>query len=273
MFNKPKRYFFENNPDVWKLPRKIIYVSKKSVDNLKHIPKCPTMTIYNGLCKEKLSQLRDEPLPEKYIKEKGKIRISIIGTVCHRKNQKEFMDEVFMPLHQKYPNIELLLVGGFLNDEGKYVQENKDSFIIKTDNVKNAIPYMQSSDIIVSYSKNEVFPLNILESMFCGKPVIATDVGGVAEMINHEYDGLLIDVHDNKRAAEYLERLICDEEYTRRLGQNAKKSFMERFEINKVFPQYVQLIRECLNSGPKVQPIRECLNGDRGTISVGPKKM
>jgi len=250
VFGKPKRYYFENNPDVWKLPKKIIYVSKKSVENLNHIKKCPTQTIYNGLCQKKLAQLRDEHLPEKFMKAKGKIRIAIIGTVCQRKNQKEFIDNVFMPLYKKHQNIELLLVGGYLNDAtGKFVQENKDSFILKTDNVKNAIPYMNSSDIIVSYSKNEVFPLNILESMFCGKPVLATDVGGCSEMITHGHDGFLVDLHDNKRAIEYLDKLICDQEFTKMVGQNARNTFMEKFEINKVFPNYVQLIRECPTGG------------------------
>lgn len=170
-----------------------------------------------------------------------KIIISIIGSVVSNKNQQGFIDDVFYKINAKYPNVILVLVGA-LHQKILIKDKYKDSIII-VGAVANALPYINKSDIIVSYSINEVFPLNIIESMFCSKPVISTDVGGVTEMITDNETGFLINVNDYNACFNKLENLITDTELRNTIGKRAQQKFLQTFEENMVATPLLSYIK------------------------------
>ena len=88
-----------------------------------------------------------------------------------------------------------MLIVGRIGEE-LHINPSYSEDIILVGVVNNALPFINMSDILVSYSINEVLPLNIIESFYCKKPVISTNVGGIAEMITDNYDGFFI---GNKR--------------------------------------------------------------------------
>jgi len=159
--------------------------------------------------------------------EKGNnIILSMIGYISENKNQQSFIDNIFYKLKDKYSNIKLLLVG----EEKKKLsikEEYKDSIIIKG-SVDNAIPYIDISDIVISYSKREVMPLNILESFYCEKPVVSTDVGGLSEVIQSGENGYLLEVEDVESFFNTISKLIEDSNLRIKLGKEAKKTFLDK---------------------------------------------
>ena len=69
---------------------------------------------------------------------------------------------------------------------------------------KNVIELMAEADIMLMPSKIEGLPGVILEAMSCGLPVVASDVGGISEVITEGYTGYLVNDFD---AAKYLNRI------------------------------------------------------------------
>jgi glycosyltransferase involved in cell wall biosynthesis len=166
--------------------------------------------------------------------------ISIIGSIEKRKNQQRFLDDVFYRLVEKYQNVKLLLVGKIF--ENIIINDKYKKNIILTGNVTNAIPYIKMSDIIISYSINEVFPLNIIEAFYCSKPVIASNVGGISEMIENNVNGYLFEVNDYDKCYEYINILIENEELRKLIGINARDKFDKNYHENIAFQKFLLLL-------------------------------
>jgi glycosyltransferase involved in cell wall biosynthesis len=87
-------------------------------------------------------------------------------------------------------------------------------------------------ETFVLASRSEGFPLSTLEAMAAGLPVIATNVGGVPEQIEHLETGVLVRPDDPEALAEWIIRLHVDEALRLRLGCNARKVVRERFSLD-----------------------------------------
>lgn len=83
-------------------------------------------------------------------------------------------------------------------------------------------------DIVVLASVQEVTPLSIVEAQLAGRPVVATDITGVPELIEHEATGLLVPPADSGALAEALIRLARDPELRQRLGEDAQASALAK---------------------------------------------
>jgi len=195
--------------------------------------------IYNTYCPEKLLYYMNQE-QSNITKQDEYIYISIIGTIEARKNQQSFIDNVFYKLKDKYTNIKLVIVGRIsesLNILPAYIND-----IIVIGVVDNAIPYINLSDIIVSYSINEVFPLNIIESFYCSKPVVSSNVGGINEIIKDNYDGYLFKTNDHNKCFEILCNLIEDKMLRYTIGTRAKETFLNKFDEKNVVDKFLSLL-------------------------------
>jgi glycosyltransferase involved in cell wall biosynthesis len=77
----------------------------------------------------------------------------------------------------------------------------------------------------------EGLPMALIEAMAAGRAVVATRVGGVSEIVEHEKSGLLVPPRDSNALAESLQRLIVDSSLRERLGVAAKKRAQQRFAL------------------------------------------
>ena len=160
-------------------------------------------------------------------KDPGTIYLSIIGTVETRKNQQAFIDHVFYPLCGIFRNIKLLLVGRI--DCPLQIRPGYEPKIIQTGMVENALPYIDMADICISYSVNEVLPMNLIESMFLRKSIISTNVGGISEMITDQHDGFLIDMNDHTKCNTIINMLLMNPQMREYIGKNANARFWKQF--------------------------------------------
>jgi glycosyltransferase involved in cell wall biosynthesis len=85
------------------------------------------------------------------------------------------------------------------------------------------VNHYRESDICVVPSFYENFPNSVLEAMSCGKAVIASNTGGIPEVIEDEVSGLLVKTGDVHDLAEKIIRLLKDKEMRELLGINARK--------------------------------------------------
>jgi len=217
-----------------------IFVCNSSFENYKkYIPEINKKhIIYNTLSPENLD--KNISGNNKLIKQSGVIYLAIIGTVEKRKNQQEFINKVFYRLKNKYCEIKLLIVG----DEREKLHINNSYLddVIVLGVVNNALPYINMSDIIVSYSINEVLPLNIIESFYCKKPVVSSNVGGIKEMITDNYNGYMFETNDHDMCFNVLCNLIEDKNLRNTMGNRAKETFFEKFHEKNGIDKFLSLL-------------------------------
>jgi L-malate glycosyltransferase len=135
---------------------------------------------------------------------------------------KEFLNE----------NAEIVIVGdGPLLDELKAIVEfEKMEGIIFTGARNDIEKIMPAADIVVVPSISESFGIVILEAMASGKPVVATNVGGIPEVVNKEI-GIIVNPEDPVGLAEAIDKILQDKELQEKMGKTARKQVMKYASI------------------------------------------
>lgn len=109
---------------------------------------------------------------------------------------------------------------------------------------RDALPELLApADVFLLASQEESFGLSALEAMACGTPVVATDVGGVAEVVEEGVTGRLSAPEDRLAYATAVRELLFDRDRARALGAAARAAAQERYERRKVVARYEALYR------------------------------
>jgi L-malate glycosyltransferase len=92
----------------------------------------------------------------------------------------------------------------------------------------------------------ESFGLSALEGMACEVPAVATAVGGVAEVVDHERSGYLAEVGDVETMSRYAIDILSDEKRLREMGKVARWEAQTRFCSTKIIPEYEKFYERVL---------------------------
>jgi glycosyltransferase involved in cell wall biosynthesis len=114
-------------------------------------------------------------------------------------------------------------------------------------------------DIVALTSRNEGTPVTLIEAMAAGRPVVATDVGGVADLVEHGTNGLLVPAGDMRMFGEALARLARDPDERNRLGQNGRTRVLARYQADRLADELDRLYRLALQEkrrSPLCEPVR-----------------
>ena len=106
---------------------------------------------------------------------------------------------------------------------------------------------MKSTQVFVLPSRWEGLPLTILEAMSSGVGIIATKVGGIPEVIEHEKEGILISPEDSETLAGAIAELLKDRELRVKLGINAYKKVKEKYSIEVYTKNILEFYKSLLN--------------------------
>lgn len=90
---------------------------------------------------------------------------------------------------------------------------------------------MAACDLVVLPSLFEALPTALMEAAAAGRPVVASEVGGVPEIVEHGKTGLLVPPGDPAALADAIERVLLDSGLSRQLGQEAERHACEHFSI------------------------------------------
>jgi len=104
-----------------------------------------------------------------------------------------------------------------------------------------AMEVLKSSQVLVLPSRIESVPQSILEAFYLKIPVIATNVGGVHELVSNNKTGLLVTPNDSKELLEKINYLLNDIDLCNRLANNAHEFVMKNFSWEVILPKYVKL--------------------------------
>ena len=104
-----------------------------------------------------------------------------------------------------------------------------------------AMEVLKSSQVLVLPSRIESVPQSILEAFYLKIPVIATNVGGVHELVSNNKTGLLVTPNNSKELLEKINYLLNDIDLCNRLANNAHEFVMKNFSWEVLLPKYIKL--------------------------------
>jgi glycosyltransferase involved in cell wall biosynthesis len=104
-------------------------------------------------------------------------------------------------------------------------------------------------DALVLTSGNEGTPVSAIEALAAGRPVVATSVGGVPDVVRDGEDGFLVGLGDVDGLAERLARLAADPELRERMGAAGRARVLNRYAVDRLVDDIDRLYRSLLSSG------------------------
>lgn len=114
--------------------------------------------------------------------------------------------------------------------------------------VGDMVPLYAAADAAVSASRSEGLPFNVMEAMYTGLPVVASEVKGHTDLICPEENGLLYPYGSEEGFAQAVERLLTQPGLGEQLGVRAREG-MERYRLDRVLPQVMEYYRSALPVG------------------------
>ena len=113
---------------------------------------------------------------------------------------------------------------------------------------KDAMIELKKSSLLVVPSRMESLPTSIKEAFYFKIPVIATDVGGIPELITHNYSGILVPFGNNTKLITAVNDLLSDSERSISLGNAGHDFVINNLTWKKVLPKYIDFYTNLLNS-------------------------
>ena len=141
--------------------------------------------------------------------------------------------------------LDILGDGPDINIVNKRIQNlglvNKIRLLGFKDNVDK---YYQQSDAVILISKSEGLPMSLLEAMSCSKLLIASDVGGVSDLIIPEWNGFLVPTGDVEYLSLCLTKIIDFPNIIKEYGNNSKIHFDLNYSFDNMYSKLITLYKE-----------------------------
>ena len=199
---------------------------REFVVSFEKIKRDKAIVIYNGISCGKLGVVRKKEDTE------AAVRIAVIASLVKNKGHR-YLIEAFRKVGIRNESIRLLIVGGGpLDDElrgyaGSLAVKDKIDFLGIQEDVHGIL---ECSDILVLPSvEREGLGISIIEAMCHGRPVIASNIGGIRELVQDDVNGYLVEPGNSDELAKKLEMLITDNRRREQMGDAGRKIFEEKF--------------------------------------------
>ena len=165
--------------------------------------------------------------------------------------------EMFALVREKIPAKLVMMGDGPDRGAAEYIVRkkhlSKDVFFMgKQDRVQEKLGL---ADLFLLPSDEESFGLAALEAMACEVPVIASDVGGLPEVVTHGADGYLIPPRDVEAGARYALEILTRSDRGRSMGQQARVHARAKYCANDVIPQYERYYEKVLEQTGAVRQV------------------
>ena len=171
-------------------------------------------------------------------KEERSLVIGFVGELRRKKGLKTLLS-AYAQTNEKL-RTSLLIVGEVRAGEDKktfdeFVQANPTANIVVTGYISPTdLPaYYSLIDVFVQPSQHDGMPNALLEAMACEKPVIATPVGGMLDVVKEGENGLFVSVNDGDALANAIHEVLNNAELRSHLGKAARQTVTEGFSLQK----------------------------------------
>lgn len=202
--------------------------------------------IYNGVDLEKFDRKLDEAEDTILPFENDDYIIGNIGNFWARKGQADLI-RALPKILARFPKTRIVFIGEETEetDLKKLATELKISEkIFFAGFQENVVSFLKKFDLYVHPSRQEPFGIAVLEAMAARKCVVATDVGGVPEIVVSEKTGYLVPSKNPDRLAETIVKAIGQKSLTAEMGNAGRQRVENVFSIDASVKQYEKLYDE-----------------------------
>jgi len=221
----------------------------------KNIEESKIKVIPNGVNSKKFDNVRvDRKFKEKYDLN-GTVNVLFVGTISPRKGV-EYLVKAAKILSEEGYKAKFIFAGNTSLDV-EYAK-NIQKYIRLHDlpvRLTGFVPYEDlmklyvACDIFVLPSFGEGDPVALKDALVAGKPLIGTNIGGIAMQIRDGWNGFLVEPRNEKQLAEKIRYLIDNPEERERMGENSRKLAREEFDWRKIAGRYLEIYEEVRNNG------------------------
>ncbi len=180
--------------------------------------------------------------------EPGRKLIGIVARLVPIKGHRFFLDAARLVL-QSCPDLLFLIIGdGELRQE---LEEYASSLGIAENIVflgfRRDLPTIYADlDIVALSSLNEGLPVSVIEAMAAAKPIVATCVGGVPELLDEGRHGIIVPPSNSEKLANGILEILDNPEMGGRMGELGRKAAMERYTIDTLVENITDLYQQLL---------------------------
>ncbi|WP_198295741.1 glycosyltransferase [Imhoffiella purpurea] len=183
------------------------------------------------------------------------VLLCVASRAIAEKGWREAIESVGAARRLSKLDIQLLLLGdGPLYDELRH--ESLPEYVHLMGFVKNAVDYYASADagLLLTTFGGESFPLTVIECLMTGRPMIASDIGEIAEMLTDERGevaGALVDISSGRVPVGAVTRMIADlatDETTYARKRDTALAIRSRFDLDRVIGMYAQVYRQAIET-------------------------
>jgi glycosyltransferase involved in cell wall biosynthesis len=182
----------------------------------RHLDEAKVSIVYPQLDRARIAELAaQQPDLAPFPQPDPGLRITVVGRLADSKGQWRVVDAVGM-LAKRGITASICFVGAPMEADHdlKLMRRARQlglaSHVVIADEQENPFPFVVAADVCVTPSAYEAFGRATLEYLTLGKPVVATNTGGSAELVDPEVNGLLFDPDDVRQLAAALERYATD---------------------------------------------------------------
>ena len=206
------------------------------------LPQNSIKVIYNGVDIQKFKPNKKSKIILSEKRSSENIILSV-GRLTEAKDHKNLLNSCKI-LYKNNLNYKCLLVG---DGELKHELENmtlelglndKVFFLGNRTDVSNIL---NNASVFVLHSQREGLPVALLEAMASGLPVVATNVGGVPEIIKNGTNGIIIEPNHPEGLADAIQKIFSDKKFAISLGENARKTINNFFSLDSTAKKYSEL--------------------------------
>ena len=163
---------------------------------------------------------------------------------CERKNQLMLLSAL-KEITLQYKNVKLLLPGlqTYIAPAEQYCRENDLLPYVEFMGYRRDIDKLDAlADISVSSSRQEGLPINLIEAMALGNPIVATDVRGNNDLVQDGVNGYLVPLNDSKLMAKRIMHFIEEPALVDRFGA-ASLQLVEKYSVDAVMEEMLGIYR------------------------------
>src|SRR5262249_43953901 len=190
--------------------------------------------VYNGMDLARIA--READAPAGIVPGVAGRRLGLVGNLDARKNPA-LLVEALAAVRAGVPDAHAVLVGAF-RDPG-YEARVRDRIgalglggaVTVTGFLANPFPVLRALDVVVHPATRDPFPLALLQAMALERPIVATAVGGIPEMLEDGVSGVLVPPGDAGALAAAAVALLRDPERRVRIGRAARERLAARFSL------------------------------------------
>ncbi|WP_037320140.1 glycosyltransferase family 4 protein [Salegentibacter sp. Hel_I_6] len=209
-------------------------------------------TIYHGISIEKQKNTTAEiNLREQLGIDKEMILVGNIGNHIPAKDLNTFINTAEKIIQKKQKlKFHFVQIGHFSSETSQLIDKiqsnNLETYISFLGFIENASLLIPQLDFLLLSSKSEGVPNVIYEAFYHKTPVIATNVGGIPEIVTHMENGLLADAFNAEKLAEHLLFLNKNRELISRFAENGYQKVLENFTTKRMAQQTLQEYKNVL---------------------------